>query len=102
MTAHPRNRFTKRFSEASRQRRLEDEIMSHNQALEDKLSEMQTFLDNTKCLLKSAEKGCMHSRTIPEHHKENQVPAEFHHVFFDDTLEDSQQGSPFKANKSIE
>jgi hypothetical protein len=66
---------------------------------------MQTFLDNTKCLLKSVEKGCIHSKTItefPEHQKEKQVPVDFQHVFYDGTFEDSQQDSPFKANKSIE
>jgi hypothetical protein len=66
---------------------------------------MQTFLDNTKCLLKSVEKGCIHSNTItefPEHHKENQVAADFQHVFYEDTLHESQKDSPFKADKSIE
>ena len=54
---------------------------------------MQTFLDNTKCLLKSVEKGCIHSNTItefPEHYKEKQVPVDFQHVFYDGTFEDSQ------------
>ena len=66
---------------------------------------MQTFLDNTKCLLKSVEKGYRHSNTItefPEHHQEKQVPVDFQHIFYDGTFEDSPQDSPLKANKSIE